>query len=255
MTRIERNDKGARSGRRSGHRERGGLLSHDERLIDVGSSLYIALIVERVDCRFQLISFIGSICLILGHGRQGRPLVLLDFEAAPFAIFGKVDFRKLLLTVACLDLRLHLEKTIVAGIVHLKREERGCPRTCLRFGSLHLSRRGFVQQRSGADGGTLVVDRYSDFLFGAHNGRGLVKIDEAERGLFDHLGCSKFEGTDAIGPVNDAIIVDASGNGPHFTVIDKRRRIRGFGAARGSREQRQGRERENEGEREKYSAI
>ena len=140
MARIERNHESGRAC----HRKRGGFLSHDKRVIDIIRRLDIAFNAKRVDCRFYFFRFIGSARLIFGHGRQSRPLVLLDLEAAILTVLGQVDFRKLLLTVACLDLRLHLEKTIVPGIIHLKREERGCPRTCLRFDSLYLSRRGFV---------------------------------------------------------------------------------------------------------------
>ena len=251
MARIERNQESGRAC----HRNRGGFLSHDKRVIDIIRRLDIAFNAKRVDCRCYFFRFIGSARLIFGHGRQSRPLVLLDLEAAILTVLGQVDFRKLLLAAACLDLRLHLEKAIVTRIVDLQREERGCPRACLRFDSPHLSRRGLVQQRSRADGGALVVDRYGDFLFGARSGRGLVKIDEAKWGLFDRLGRSKLEGTDTMGPVDDTTIVGASGNALHFAAIGKSRRICDSDTAHGSREQCQGRERENEGEREKYSAI
>ena len=221
MTRIERNHESGRAC----HRKRGSFLGHDECIVDIICNFDIAFNAKRIDCRFYFFRFIGSARLIFGHGRQGKFFVLLDLETATFTVFGQVDFCDLLLTVARLDLRLHLEKAIVTRIVYLQRKEHGCPSTCLRLNSPHFSRRSFVQQRSGVNGGVLFVDRYGDFLFGARNGCGLVKIDKAKRSLFNRLRCSKLKETDTIGPVGNAAIVGVIGSTLHFAAIGKRRRI------------------------------
>ena len=71
---------------------------------------------------------------------------------------------------------------------------------------MHISRRGFIQQGSRTDGHVFIVNCNGNLLLGTRNRLGLIEIDEAERGFFNHIGGAKIKRTDMIGLIKNAVV-------------------------------------------------